>query len=185
MSLSWSDFMKILELKARYFFGAWVFGALLIFLPADIKQQMAIATPEVVRPWLGFSTLAAFVFWLVLAVLRTTTFFFRWSNERKARTEILSYFETLSQGERDIFIQCLSLNKRTINRNINDGSTNSMKQKRLLVMASQGSVLSMPHTIPKFIWDHIKKNEVELFPELYDENAMQEFQQRQQHGWIR
>lgn len=185
--MTWSlpDVTKILGLKARYYFCAWVFGALLIFLPAEIKEQMAITIPEVVRPWLGFSTLAAFVLWLVLAVFHSASYIRRWLNGREAKAEILSYLETLSQGERDIFIQCLSLNKRTIQRNITDGAANSLKQKRLLVMAAQGSVLSMAHTIPKFVWDHIKANEAELFPEIFDENAMREFQQRQQHGWMR
>lgn len=184
--MSWlENITKLTELKARYFFGAWVFGALLIFLPAEIKEQMRITIPEVVRPWVGFSTLAAFVLWVVLATIQIFSSIRKWFAERHLRAEILSQLETLSDGERDIFLLCLSRNQRTIQRNITDGATNSLKSKRLLLMASQGSVLSMPHTVPKFVWDYIKANEAALFPELLSEDAMREFQQRQQHGWMR
>jgi len=168
--MSWlENVTKLAELKARYFFGAWVFGALLIFLPTEIKGQMGITIPDVVRPWIGFSTLAAFVLWIVLATLQVFSSVHQWFTGRKLRAEILSQLETLSGGERDIFLICLSRNQRTIQRNITDGPANSLKSKRLLLMASQGSVLSMPHTIPKFVWDHIKANEAQLFPELFDE----------------
>lgn len=184
--MSWLEHItKLTEVKARYFFGAWAFGALLIFLPAEIKQQMAITIPDAVRPWIGFTTLAAFVLWLVLFTLQIFSYFRRWFKKRNMRDEILSQLETLSDGERDIFLHCLSRNQRTIQRNITDGPANSLKSKRLLVMASQGSILAMPHTIPKFVWDHLKEKEVEMFPELFDENAKREFHQRQQHGWMR
>ena len=185
MSFSLSDITKIIEIKTRYFFGAWVFGALLIFLPAEIKAQMGITIPEVVRPWLGFSTLAVFVLWLVLIVMQIFSVIRQWFKERGMRSEILVQLETLSDGERSIFILCLSNNQRTIQRNITDGSANSLKSKRLLAMATQGSILSMPFTIPNFVWEHIKSNEAELFPELTDENAMRKFHQSQQHGWMR
>lgn len=180
-----SDMIKLTELKVRYFLVAWVFGALLIFLPIEMRNQMGITIPEVVRPWVGFSTLAAFVFWLVLSFIQLFSFIQQWLKDRNLRVTILSQLETLSDGERAIFLHCLSKNQRTIQRNITDGPTNSLKSKRLLVMASQGSVLSMPHTIPKFVWDHIKAKETELFPELFDEHAMREFQQRRQNGWMR
>jgi len=183
--MSWFDSVtKLTELKARYFFGAWVFGALLIFLPAEIKQQMAITIPEVVRPWVGFSSLAAFVLWIVLTTIQLLSFIHHWLRERKLRTEILSQLETLSDGERDIFLLCLTHNQRTIQRNITDGPANGLRSKRLLVMAAQGSVLSMPYTIPKFVWDHLRANEPELFPELSDAKAMRELQQRHQNGWM-
>lgn len=184
--MSWVEHItKLTEVKARYFFGVWVFGGLLIFLPIEIKQQMAITIPDIVRPWIGFTTLAAFVLWLVLSIIQGFSYFHKRYKERIMKSEILSQLETLSDGERAIFLHCLSQNQRSIQRNITDGPANSLKSKSLLVMASQGSILAMPHTIPKFVWDHLKEHEEVLFPELFDENAMREFQLRQQNGWMR
>ena len=185
MNLGWPNVTEILGLKARYYFSVWVVGALLIFLPVEIKERMAITIPEVIRPWVGILTLTTFVFWLVLVFFRAASFVHRLIDERKSRTETLGHFRTLSRGERDIFIQCLSRNENTVFRHINDGSANSLKQKRLLIMAPQGSLLAMPHTIPEFVWDYIKANQVQLFPELSSKEAMLEFDLRQQHSWMR
>lgn len=182
-SATWS-LLDLTKIKARYFFGAWIFGALVIFLPEAIKQKMAITIPETVRPWLGFSTLAAFVLWVVLVSLYCASKIKDWFDFRRRKSEALSQLETLSQGERDIFILCLSLNQRTIQRNITDPAANSLLAKRLLVIAPQGNILAMPFTIPKFAWEYLKSNETELFPELHDERAMAAFHERQRNGWM-
>lgn len=182
--MAWvENILKLTELKARYFLVIWILGALLIFLPLNIKEQMGLATlPTEIQPWLGLITLAAFALWLAQLFHSIQN----WFQYRSRRSEILSQLDTLSRGERDILIQCLANNQRTIRRNIADSDTHSLTSKLLLVRAGGvGSALSWPHTIPKFVWDYIKKNEAELFPELFDENAMREFQQRQQHGWMR
>jgi len=184
--MSWAEqITKLAELKARYFFAIAVIGGLLIFLPANVRQQMAVTIPESVRQWVGLSTLAASVFWLVLTFVQFFSFVQNKISERRLKAEVLGQLETLSQRERDVFLQCLNLNQRTIHRNINDAAANSLRSKRLLAMASQGSVLSMPFTIPKFVWDHIKANDTVLFPELFDEAAMNELAQRQNnHSWM-
>lgn len=183
--MDWSAyFPKVTEIKNRYFFGAWLFGTLLIFLPSDIKQKMAVSIPDGVRPWVGFATLAAFVLWLVLGLLHVLSFIQNKIKERETRKNILSHLDTLSQGEREVFIFCIANNQRTIYRNINDSSVNSLKSKRLVVMAPQGSVLSMPNTIPKFVWDHVTENAKQLFPEAFNKKALKALEEKQKNGWM-
>lgn len=185
--MAWvTEIHKLVQLKARYFFGLWVFGTLLIFLPEPIKQQMRVEIPEMAKPWLGFSTLAAFVLWIVQIILLLAGFIRDWIRGRKVRAEILSQLETLSQGERDIFLICLLSNQRTIRRQITDSDVHSLTAKRLISRAGgMGSALSWPHTIPRFVWEYIKANEAYLFPELNDENEIKELEKRLKFGWMR
>jgi hypothetical protein len=184
--VSWQDTVtKLIKLKARYFFAAWVFGALLIFLPDSLKQQMNITIPDDVQPWVGFSTLATFVLWLNLILLQVFAYVRKKLSERRIKNETLAQLETLSQRERDVLLQCVNLNQRTIHRNINDSAVNSLRSKGLITIARSGSALSMPFTIPKFVWEYIKANDVILFPELLDETAMTEFDQRlKNYHWM-
>lgn len=184
--MNWiSDLRKIIQLKARYFFAAWVFGALLIFLPETIKQQMHIEIPEVVKPWLGFGTLATFVFWLVQILLLLWELLGSWRMSRQAKARALSQFDSLSQRERDIFITCLANNQRTIHRAIGDAQMQSLVSKGLMSRAGGvGHMMSWSFTIPQHIWEYIKENEQTLFPELFDEKAMLEFEKRQRNGWM-
>lgn len=179
--MSWAEnFLKLIELKARYFFALWVLGSLLIFLPLSIKEQMGLANlPLVIKPWIGIITLVSFVMWVtqLFQVLRD------WFKLRRMRAEIINQLETLSTDERDIFIVCLAKNQRTIHRNITDPDTHSLISKRLLVQAAgSGNMLAWPFTVPTFVWKHLKENEEILFPELYDEVAMKEVLRRQNSG---
>lgn len=183
--MSWIDnVVKLIELKARYFLVLWILGALLIFLPISIKEPMGLANlPSVVQPWLGLATLASFAMWVTQLVQSIRN----WFSYRSLRFEILSQMDTLSRGERDVFIFCLANNQRTIHRNITNADTHSLVSKRLLIRAAgAGSAMSWPHTIPTFVWKYIKKHEANLFPELYDESAMDEVVRRhERNSWRR
>ena len=184
--MAWiAELQKLIHLKARYIFGAWAFGALLIFLPPAIIQQMHVEIPEVVKPWLGFGTLAAFVLWLVQVFLLGWELFGSWRMTKKAKARALRQFDSLSQGERDIFLICLSNNQRTLNRAITDSEMQSLITKGLMARASGvGNMMSWSFTIPQHIWEYVKENEEKLFPEIFDENAMVQLQKRLSHGWM-
>lgn len=67
------DFVKIIQMKARYLFGIWFFYALLIFLPSKILESIGLdGLKNFGDPWLGLTMLGAFVFWIVqlIAVAR-------------------------------------------------------------------------------------------------------------------
>lgn len=184
--MSWAeDLLKVIELKIRYFFAVWIFGALLIFLPEEIKTKMAVTIPENIRPWIGFATLAFFVLWFVLAIIHVISYLHSKYKDYQMRDDVLDQLNTLSDRERDIFIFCLSRNQRTIQRNITDGAVNSLMTKRLLTIARQGSVLSMPYTIPDFVWKRLQKKRDVLFPEFLSPEEMAKFVNRQRDGWMR
>lgn len=184
--MNWTEqIIKLTEIKIRYIFAVAIFGGLLIFLPVDVAQQMSIIIPESIRPWVGFSTLAASVLWSVLMFAQ----FFAWMHkklaERRTKKEILCQLETLSRSERDLFLFCLSENQQTINRNISDPAVSSLCAKRLLVMAFQGNSLCMPFVIPGFVWKYVKTKQKDFFPELFDENSMKKLEERQNNNWMR
>lgn len=189
MSFGFTEAIKIIEkmkeLKARYVFFVWVFGALLTFLPLTVKQQLQVTIPEGIQPWIGFTTLGAFVLWLVMVLLNLVGFIQNKLRNREIKAMALKQLKTLSHGEREIFLLCLHENKRTIHREITDPPINSLQSKQLIVRAREGNILAMPFTIPDFVWSHIKINEEELFPELSDVQAMKRLLQAQQHSWMR
>ncbi len=179
--MSWvENILKLIELKARYFFALWILGALLIFLPLAIKEQMGLANlPLVIKPWIGIITLVSFVMWVIqlFQILRN------WFKLRRMRSDIIDQLHTLTSDERDIFIVCLAKNQRTIHRNITDPDTHSLVSKRLLIQAAgAGNMLAWPFTIPTFVWVHLKENDVILFPELLDEDATEKVLRRQNNG---
>lgn len=125
--------------------------------------------PLIINPCIGIVTLTAITMWM-------TFMFFdlqKWKSSNKIRSEILEQLQTLSRGEKEIFIFCLANNQRTIYRSMIDSDLHGLVSKKLLVKASgQGDAIAWPYTNPTFVWTHLKKNEVFLFTELFDESDM-------------
>lgn len=176
--------LKIIDLKARIIFAIWLIGALLIFLPDQIKTKMAVTIPEPIRPYIGFITLVTFVLWIVLATVQIVSILKKIITEKKVQSEILDQLKTLSTKERDIFIFCLMNKQTTIHRNIVDGAVNSLLAKCLLSTKMQGNRLAMPFIIPTFVWKHLQRHKDFLFPEISNPDTMNALLHRQQHGWM-
>ena len=154
--MNWPDWLKVIQLKPRFLFGIWGLGALLLFLPdKTISVFGAVALRDSYRPWIGVTTLAAFVFWVVQLVPHMHQYISRW----KQRREVIRSLESLSEEEWLILAYCMERNQRTITLTLADRVAGSLMAKGLLVMASGlGNQLAWPNTIPTHLWKHLSKD---------------------------
>ena len=67
---SWlPDWVKTVRVRARYLFGVWCLGLLVLALPQWGAEFFGVTDfREVARPYVGVITLAAFVFWIIALV---------------------------------------------------------------------------------------------------------------------
>src|SRR6266513_1374112 len=60
--MSFFEWVKVFELKPRYLLAVWLFGALLLLLPAYVSERFGFASIVThYRGWIGLGTLAFFV----------------------------------------------------------------------------------------------------------------------------
>ncbi len=151
------DLLKAIQLKPRYLFGVFSLGILILFLHEDFAKTFGLfQLRESYRGYIGFGTLAAFVFWLIQISAK-------WlenvkGNKRKfeRQEEVLQNLKTLSDNEELIIIYCFYNGQTTIFLNVTSAEANSLCAKGLLQLgAKQGHMLNYPFTIPSFVWTHI------------------------------
>ncbi len=150
---SWfKSWWKSLQAKARYLFGVWLLGLLLLGLPVPWSDFLGITTlRESFRGYIGFVTLAAFVFWVIALI--------PFVERRLARRRILQNLRSLSDGEKRILAYCLLHDQRTIAREVGDPSAVALCNKGLLSQA--GGLIDMakiPFTIPMFVWVRLQQD---------------------------
>lgn len=182
--MSFADYIKIFELKPRYLFAVWFFGALLLLLPSYITDRFGFtAITNSYRGWIGLATLAVFTLWIVQM--------WSWYEERKekgkvkseaeakaqaearqqeeqlaqAHVEALRSLSTLSAGEQRLIMYALYNNQQTVVTRFTDQAAQALRSKRLLVAAGQGDAFNFPFTIPNFVWDHLQKHKAEFLPQ--------------------
>jgi hypothetical protein len=156
------DWLKVIQLQPRFLLGLWVLGALLLFLPANLATPLGIVTlRDHYRPWIGVGTLAAFAFWLVQLVPAIAK---RWSS-RKYRAGILKNLDGLTREERFELAYCIHRGQRTVYLKVIDSAAQSLCGKGLFIHGERGSILSVPFTIPLFVWDYIRANPQTILPE--------------------
>ncbi len=170
-----SDWLKVIQLKPRYLFGLCLLGIFILFMPSNLAESFAIARIRSShKSWIGFSTLAFFVFWLVQL--------WPWLKEKQEgiqlRREALKALDTLSSDERFLLAYCLDRGQRTVCLEITYPAALALCQKSLLVKADEGNIMAWPHTIPSFIWDRLQKLKQQILSETekQDPNYRRKFE---------
>lgn len=154
--IPWPDWLKVIQLKARFLFGIWLIGAFILFLPDRFADEFGIKTiRENYRGWIGIGTLAAFAFWLVQLIPS-------FQNRRaikKIREEIIQSVNSLSPEEQLLLAFCLWRNQQTITLEITHRAAGALVAKGMLIRADGiGDTLAWPFTVPDFLWNHLRLN---------------------------
>lgn len=160
MSNPWSDWLKVIQLKARFLFGIWLFGLLFLSIPDKWAVQFGIDTVrESIRPWVGVVTLGGFVFWIVQLIPE----FQKYRKTRKQKQFRINALNTLSTEEWLILAYCLHKGRQTITISAMDHAACALVSKEMLVKADGiNEPLWWPYTVPQSIWQHISKNRHEF-----------------------
>jgi Super-infection exclusion protein B len=153
--VAWPDWLKVIQLPARFLFGLFMIGALLLFLPGNIATALGITTiRDHYRPWIGVGTIAAFALWL----MQLSPAVGRAWYEHKYRVAALDNLNGLTAEERFQLAYCLHRGQRTLYLRITDSAAQSLCSKGIFTHAQSGSALALPFTIPQFVWKHIRAN---------------------------
>jgi len=149
----WMDWLKIIQLKPRFLFGIWFFGALLLGLPQGLAEIFSLSEiRNSFRPWLGLLTLLSFSFWLVQLIPTGSSYLAR----RRLRKTLIRYLEFLSPEEWILLAYCLKNNQQTITLSIVDRVAGSLVARGILERAAGvGNQMSWPYTIHNIVWDYL------------------------------
>jgi hypothetical protein len=162
----WPDWLKAIQLKARYLFGLWLLGLLILLMPKAWADALRI-TPirDTAGGVIGIATMAALVFWLV-ALLQT---FQDWRERCKRRTAIRLSLDTLSRQERWLLAYCLIRKRQTLLLSRISSSGNvaaGLCQKGLMIPAAGvQNRFAWPYSIPPFVWRELRRRQRALAPE--------------------
>jgi len=162
---AWPDWLNVIQLKARYLFGLWVLGALILFMPDFLAQRLHVITirTEYGR-WIGVGTLGCFAFWLVALL----PLFEKQLTRRKRLGYLVNALAALSVRENALLAYCVSRRRHTVL--LPDGSLEGniaagLCQKGLMVMAGgKVNMFAVPYTIPDEVWGIILSNEQRWLP---------------------
>lgn len=155
------DWLKAIQLKARYLFGIFIFGCVILLLPDNIADKFGfLEIRKVYRGWIGLATIGSFSFWLIQ--LAPSILSIR-ANKAKRKT-VLEHIHSLSQNEMLIVAYCLYKNQNTISLPMTNSAASALCHKGLMVRALQGSTLKMPYTFQPFVWDHLQSIKCNIIP---------------------
>ena len=150
---SWvGDWVKSVRVKARYLFGVWLLGVLVLGLPEAATSFLGLYTFRTsYRGYVGFAVLLAFVFWLIAL--------YPWFEAWRGGRRVLQNLNHLSTEEKEIFAICLLNGQRTIYRAVGNPGAMALCNKGLLRQAG-GALdgLKMPFTVPAFVWKHLQED---------------------------
>ncbi len=158
---AWPDWLKLIQLKPRFLFGIWLFGALLLFLPDRVAAGFGINDIRTaLRGWIGILTLLALTFWLVQLLPL-------WHVKRsvkRAREQAFRSLQSLSAEEWQLVAYCLNRGQQTITLEVTHRAAGALKAKGIFLMAGGvGNSLAWPFTIPDFLWKYLTENPQVIF----------------------
>ena len=171
MSAWFFDWIKAIQLKARYLFGIWFAGALILFSPISLADKMGITNfRQTHKHWIGLATIVAFVFWFI----SIWGIFHNYRKRQKREAAILEKVKFLSPEEKTILAYCVDRQQQSISLEITEKSASLLSQKGLLIKGSGvHDVLYWPHTIPDFLWSHLCTFKELIFGDLENQEAKQ------------
>lgn len=155
INLAVPDWIKtIIELRPRLLFVLSALGGALLMLPEKATQALGLErTLSDHRGWVGAATLLLFALWVAQMIPSIR----RWRKGRGARRSALAALDSLSPEERLLLIYCLARNQQTLTLKVGHRAASALVSKGLLAMAGGiGDTLAWPHTIPNFVWRHIR-----------------------------
>jgi len=176
---AWPDWLKLIQLKPRFLFGIWFFGALLLFLPDRIAVGFGIVELRgTLRGLIGLLTLLAFTFWFVQLLPL-------WHTRRivkRARAQAFRSLQSLSAEEWLLVAYCLNRQQQTITLELTHAAAGALKAKGIFVMAGGvGNSLAWPFTVPDFLWDYLRANPHVIFNDPNDPQLQARFEGIEHH----
>jgi len=178
---TWSDWLKIIQMKPRFLFGLWFLGSLVLFLPNEIANAFGIQDIRSrFQGYIGVGTLAAFAFWCVQLI----PIYQSRKREREAWQKVIDSIKSLSPEEWLLVAYCLARNQKTITLEITHRAAGALATKGILIMSSGvGNKLAWPFTIPDFLWAHFKANPQLIFDriEVNDPLLQARFEELEKH----
>ena len=156
------DWLKIFELKPRFFFAMWAIGALFLFLPVQVKETLGITQfVSSYRTIIGIASIISLVLWVVQ--LEPWELVFDALNERKFRKEFSSKLAELSDSERILLAYCVARKKQTIHLYAMHATATALRAKGFLgYVGGIVNTSSMPFNIPSFVWRELISHKYEL-----------------------
>lgn len=155
------DWLKAVQLRPRFLFGAFLLTAILLFAPDELLVKLGLTIQgSSWQPWIGLICLGSFVFWIVQMVPSII----RWNEERKFKNRIIIRLKSLSLDEWTILWYCLDTNQQTIGLSAADKIATSLASKGILYLPPGNySILAYPYSVPDFLWKYLLKNKERIF----------------------
>lgn len=160
----WPDWLKTIQLKARYLFGIWLLGSLILFSPDNIANFFRIdELKNTYSLWIGLATLAGFCFWLV----QIGPSIRKWKSEHDERNDILNSIFYLPEEQKVILARALHRNNSIISLPISDALIEPLWNRSMIEALGEFEECfdNGPCKIVNFVWKFIKKNKNKILTE--------------------
>ena len=171
------SFVKLLEVVAKYAWGILAVCLFVLFLPD--KQAEIIGIARLKEQFLGY-------WWIILVFSGTVCFeslFFKvreWRAKQRSEAEaerqkaeqrekIIRRLHSLDMDERMWLKYCLFKNVRTLVAAEINPTANSLLCKEIITVGS-GSMMSLPFTIPDFVWEYLLAHRDEFLPQIFEKD---------------
>lgn len=158
------DWLKAIQLKPRFLFGAFLLTALLLFAPPELLNKLGLSIQGTSwQPYVGLVCLGCFILWLIQTIPSINA----WRYQRNNQQLVIDRLSSLSLGEWTILWYCLDKNQQTVGLSATDKIATSLASKGILyVPAGQYSILAYPYSIPDFLWNYLIKNKERIFNKI-------------------
>ena len=156
------NWLKIFELKPRYFFAISLIGILALFLPQQIKDTLGITQLVTsYRPYIGIATIVSLVFWCVQ--LSPWKHINSWIENIKTQREFAKELANLPQNEKLLLAYCVSRNKQMFYLDTGHSVANSLRIKGFLDYADGIARIGVtPFYISHPIWINLVRHKNDL-----------------------
>lgn len=160
--------LKALRLAPRFFFAAWVFGAIILFAPDRVLTTVGVTVfRDAHRQWIGPVALASFVVWLTHTLVSAWHWLSVQIRHRLGRKAVVSSLSTLSQEELELLAYFVYRGAPTQSLILGLPPARSLEEKGLLgAVSGTGNMFGWPYTIPDYVWRDLQARRAELFPTL-------------------
>jgi hypothetical protein len=163
MSGIWPDWLKAIQLKARYLFGIWSLGLFILLMPKAWADALRIEPiRDTTGGFIGIASITAFVFWLV-ALIEVIE---KWREQRKQVAVVLEALDSLSRRERFLLSYCLVRKRQTLllpGASSEGNTAAGLCQKGVMIRAAgMQNILAWPHLIPPFVWKELCRRQHEF-----------------------
>lgn len=161
---------KIADVAPWLFLAVGLSGLTVLLFPDALAETFGLTgLREDHRTWIGIGTIAGLVIWVTYALGHLYKRGGRWLSRRKSRRQVLAMLATgdLEQEEYRLLAYYVWKNGRTQYLPLHYPPARSLASKGVLKpISGQGSMMAWPCVVPTYVWDFLRNNKDELFPEL-------------------